>query len=243
VLPGKPSLGETANEFGELRGQTGEQTGAPKSGDRIILFWPEGDQHLLSAGDARTLCRIRPTKISLLVVRAPSLGIRRALHAVVSARFGVWPLATASGPRLCVASAGAGKAVGPSMPIAQQISLAIDHAFDERAVIVRSQGPKLSVFCGQRRHIDVLPHVQAAERRQEALTATTAAFPLPQMSRSQANAPRLSDPLPFLPARRRCATPTLPHFPPIMIRVSLRSAIAGEQAPMAGFFEGGGRSE
>ena len=64
---------------------------------------------------------------------------------------------TASGPRLCVASAGAGKAVGPSMPIAQQISLAIDHAFDERAVIVRSQGPKLSVFCGQRRHIDVLP--------------------------------------------------------------------------------------
>jgi hypothetical protein len=43
------------------------------------------------------------------------------------------------------------------MPIAQQISLAIDHAFDERAVIVRSQGPKLSVFCGQRRHIDVLP--------------------------------------------------------------------------------------
>ncbi len=155
MLPGKPSLGETANEFGELRGQTGEQTGAPKSGDRIILFWPEGDQHLLSAGDARTLCRIRPTKISLLVVRAPSLGIRRGLHAVVSARFGVWPLATASGPRLCVASAGAGKAVGPSMPIAQQISLAIDHAFDERAVIVRSQGPKLSVFCGQRRHIDL----------------------------------------------------------------------------------------
>jgi hypothetical protein len=97
VLPGKPSLGETANEFGELRGQTGEQTGAPKSGDRIILFWPEGDQHLLSAGDARTLCRIRPTKISLLVVRAPSLGIRRALHAVLSARFGVWPLAIASG--------------------------------------------------------------------------------------------------------------------------------------------------
>ena len=146
MLPGKPSLGETANEFGELRGQTGEQTGAPKSGDRIILFWPEGDQHLLSAGDARTLCRIRPTKISLLVVRAPSLGIRRALHAVVSARFGVWPLATASGPRLCVASAGAGKAVGPSMPIAQQISLAIDHAFDERAVIVRSQGPKFERF-------------------------------------------------------------------------------------------------
>jgi hypothetical protein len=80
VLPGKPSLGETANEFGELRGQTGEQTGAPKSGDRIILFWPEGDQHLLSAGGtkgprlhdwiARRL-RAHPSGFTTLVAKQP----------------------------------------------------------------------------------------------------------------------------------------------------------------------------
>ena len=80
MLPGKPSLGETANEFGELRGQTGEQTGAPKSGDRIILFWPEGDQHLLSAGGtkgprlhdwiARRL-RAHPSGFTTLVAKQP----------------------------------------------------------------------------------------------------------------------------------------------------------------------------
>jgi hypothetical protein len=99
VLPGKPSLGETANEFGELRGQTGEQTGAPKSGDRIILFWPEGDQHLLSAGDARTLCRIRPTKISLLVVRAPELGADALCmpSCLLGLAYGHWPPPAARG--------------------------------------------------------------------------------------------------------------------------------------------------